>query len=510
MKLLFEKYKIPAILLLLVLTIAYLSYYNYNTQRKLLHVQMHNNSLDIAGSVTAAIKRFGDIKSTMNLQKLVNDVSFGLEIFEFRYLETNGTIRNSMFKEEIGKIHSNESYAKIMRGDYDLKEFFFEVRDYVDVMAIYYPIYKENEFIGIIDLAVDISEYKVVDNFEDNFSILRRQVDIINLLKSIEGSISNSLAVFAKTDMSNFLNAYVNSAKDILLISLVDSQGKILISNDKERIGKNLDIHNLSDLGLITENGKPIYRTLIKSHLYKSKKDVQLLLVVDASAYANHVNQLLRTAASTTFFALLFALYTTRTIYFSAIEQSQQEKERLEHLVKERTREIELLSRTDALTGLWNRGYLEEMLEMEFKLAKRHKFDISMMIIDLDHFKRVNDTYGHMGGDEVLREISNRIKSCLRETDFVGRYGGEEIVVIFPMTTLETAQKVASTVLKTISAKAVVFKSHEIIVTASIGMSTLRDSHNDHLTVFGEADEVLYLAKERGRNRIEVFTPTEE
>ncbi|MCW8955026.1 MAG: hypothetical protein OQK48_08825, partial [Sulfurimonas sp.] len=177
-----KKHAIPIILISLVFGISYLSYYNYKTQKNLLLQQMHNNSLNIASSISSAIERFHDIKSTMNLQKLVDDVSFGLEIFEFRYLESDGTIRNSMFKNEIGTILNSKSFVETMREDRKLKTFFFEVRDYVEVMSIYYPIYKGSQLVGIIDLAVDISEYNIKKDSKNNAPVLRRQDDILNLL----------------------------------------------------------------------------------------------------------------------------------------------------------------------------------------------------------------------------------------------------------------------------------------------------------------------------------------
>ncbi|MCK4974768.1 MAG: hypothetical protein KAR81_05905, partial [Sulfurimonas sp.] len=138
-----------------------MSYYNYKTQKDLLLAQMHSNSLNVANSVSSAIQRFNDIKSTMNLQKLVNDISFELEIFEFRYLEPDGTIRNSMFKEEIGTVSSSKTFIETMQGDRKLSSFFFEKRDFVDVMSIYYPIYEGDSLAGIVDLSVDMSEYNL-------------------------------------------------------------------------------------------------------------------------------------------------------------------------------------------------------------------------------------------------------------------------------------------------------------------------------------------------------------
>jgi diguanylate cyclase (GGDEF)-like protein len=350
----------------------------------------------------------------------------------------------------------------------------------------------------------------MLDNYGENFSVMRRKVDIINLLKSIEGSIANSLEVFSKTDRNDFLDAYVGSTKNILQISLIDEHNKVHISSDKYIIGKILSDSEFPPPGLMTVNGRQVYRTVVNTTLNDFDEDLRLLLVSYATAYEKHEYQLMRTASITALLALFFALFTSRAIYYSAIEQSRKEKERLEHLVKERTRAIEILSKTDALTGLWNRGYLEEMLEMEFKRAKRHNFDITIMFIDLDHFKQVNDNYGHMAGDEVLREVSSRIQGCLRETDFIGRYGGEELVAILPMTSLPTAKRVAEAILATISSKPVNFESHIIKVTTSIGMSSLRKEYHDHLMVFAEADEALYKAKELGRNRVEVYNVKKE
>ncbi len=506
----YKKYNIPILLLVLVLSISYLSFFNYESQKKLLLVQMKSDAGDIVNSITAAMKRFEDIKSTMNLQKLVSDISFELEIFEFRYLEPDGIIRNSMFKEEIGKIHNTNSFRQTMQGDRPLKEFFFETRDYVEVMAIYYPIYGDKTLISMIDLSVDISEYDMKESSRESFALLRRQVDIMNLLKSIEGSITNSLEVFEKTDMYEFLHAYVDSAENIMQISLVDSLNMVYISSNAEMIGKKLETQHLPPPELISMNQHLIYRTMVSSGLSKEKEETQLMLLIDASPYAQNEQQLLKTALITSAIALLFALIIARAIYYSALEKSRSEKERLESLVKARTHEIEILSKTDALTGLWNRGHLEEMLEMEFKRARRYAHDISIMIIDLDYFKRVNDTFGHMAGDEVLRQISKRISSNVRETDFVGRYGGEEIVVILPETTLEAAEKIANGVRETIAKRAVEFESYSIDITTSIGVSHLRKEHSDYSTVFAEADKALYFAKEQGRNRVVSFDATIE
>ncbi|MBE0515474.1 diguanylate cyclase [Sulfurimonas sp.] len=500
-----KKYTVPLILFSLVVGIAYLSYYNYKTQKDLLLRQLHDNSLNVASSVSSAIERFHNIKSTISLEKLVDDVSFRLEIFEFRYLGPDGTIRNSMFKEEIGEVLSSKSFLETTRGKRKLNTFSFEIRDFVEVMSIYHPIYLNEKLVGIIDLAVDISEYNLQNGSQDNFSILRRQVDIQNLLKSMDGSITNSLAILTKTNINDFLHAYIESAKNIVEVSIIDPQENIYASSNNRLVATKLKNRNLPDSSMIEIEGKLRYRTIIDSHEHDKNEKMKLMLLIDATTFLNHENRLFTTATVTAAIALLFALFTSRLIYFSALEQSRGEKERLEHLVKVRTREIELLSQTDSLTGLWNRRHLEESLESEFKRAKRYNKELSIMIIDLDHFKYINDTYGHMAGDEVLREVSAAIKECQRETDFIGRYGGEEIVIILPETDLHTSSNIAETVRETVESRPVEFEGEVINVTASIGISSLRKEHENFATLFSEADEALYNAKKLGRNRVEVF-----
>ncbi len=505
----FKKNTIIWWLVTLVITLSAISFYNYNVQKNLLLKQMQSDAKDIVNSITAAIKRFQDIKSTMNLQKLVNDMSLDLEIFEFRYLEPDGVISNSMFEDEIGRIHTGKSFEKTMQGDQPFGEFFYEVRDYVPVMAIYYPIRLKNELVGIIDLAVEIPDRGSMTPEEFEQIMEYRKTDIMNLLKAIEGSIKNSISIFQNTNIEDFLFKYVNSAENILQITVIDKTGTVIVSSNAGLIGKHFDIANLKRKQIVELEGRPVYRMLTDGSVFGGDRNKQLILLIDAAPYKENEHRLLQTALITSIIALLIALFIARAIYRSAIRQSKEEKERLERLVKERTLEIELLSKTDSLTGLWNRGYLEEMLEIEFKRARRYKHDVSIAIVDLDHFKQINDTYGHMAGDEVLRQVSEDIRSCIRETDFVGRYGGEEIVVILPETDIETAKTIAEKIRNTIESHPVRFEDVTIEVTSSIGLSNLRPEHEDYHEVFAEADEALYRAKEEGRNRVVVSEKAE-
>jgi len=502
-----KHYNIPILLFTLVFSLSGLSFYSYYTQKNILLKQMQSDAEDTASSITSAMNRFHDIKSTMRVQKLVSDISLGLEIFEFRYIEPDGVIRNSMFKEEIGHIHQGESFKQTIKGAMPLGKFFFETRDYVPVMAIYYPISMKGKLIGIIDLTVDISEYKdALSQHKPDFSLMRRQVDILNLLKAIEGSIRNSIEITSKTDFHDFLKKYVKSAKNILQISLVDQNRQVLISSNEAIVGTKLSKADFPPPAIIDISGRLVYRMVIPNKAMVNTENEQLMLLIDATSYAKNEQQLLRTALLTTAIAILFALFIARTIYYSAIDRSRREKERLEKLVKERTHEIELLSKTDALTGLWNRGYLEETMQMEFKRARRYKHTIAILVVDLDFFKNINDTYGHLGGDEVLRNVSQRLGQCLRETDFVGRYGGEEIVVILSETTTEKALEIGHKICSTIASEPIDFGELIIEVTASIGIGILKPQHESVEEIFSEADDALYASKNNGRNRVTLYS----
>lgn len=503
-----KRYNITIVLFTLVISLSGLSLYNYSVQKNLLLEQMRSDALDTAGSIIAAMNRFHDIKSTMKVQKLVNDISLGLEIFEFRYIEPGGVIRNSMFKEEIGTIYQGKSFQETRTGTVPMGKFFFETRDFVPVMSIYYPIMRNDRLIGIIDLCVDISEYKILlSPSQTDFLLMRRQVDILNLLKLIEGSVHNSVDITSKTDFHNFLKKYVENANNIIQISLVDQQHRVTMSSEDSIIGKRVE-HTYSSSPVMFEmDGRPTYRIVMPDiQINGSTKKEQLVLLLDAGSYVKNEQRTLRTALLTSAMTILFALFIARIIYYSAIESSRKETERLEKLVKERTQAIDFLSKTDALTGLWNRGYLEEMMEMEFKRSRRYDKNMAIMVIDLDYFKKINDGYGHLGGDEVLRRVSKSLLTGLRETDFIGRYGGEEIVVILSETCAEKAFELANKICNDIASEAIEFANTTIPVTVSIGVSALRPEHMTYEEIFSEADDALYMSKNNGRNRATLYS----
>jgi len=170
---------------------------------------------------------------------------------------------------------------------------------------------------------------------------------------------------------------------------------------------------------------------------------------------------------------------------------------------------LESLSRTDRLTDLNNRGYWEECLESEFHRFQRTHQAVTVIIFDIDHFKKVNDTYGHQAGDEVIRQTSKTLKRSIRQTDIAGRYGGEEFVIILVDTPEDKAFILADRLRKRIEALTVVHDSDNIKYTVSLGVSELRDGVANHTKWLECADQALYQSKEGGRNLTTIYATKE-
>ena len=165
-------------------------------------------------------------------------------------------------------------------------------------------------------------------------------------------------------------------------------------------------------------------------------------------------------------------------------------------LIKRLKEESEL----DFLTRLYNRRTLFRFLEHLIAMAKRNNENLSFVILDLDKFKNVNDTYGHQTGDEVLKNTANLIKSSVRKADIVGRFGGEEFCIVMPHTDLKNACVVSEKIRETIQNNGIEVGGKKINITVSLGVSEL-NSEDDINTLIKKADTALYKAKETGRNR---------
>ncbi len=167
-------------------------------------------------------------------------------------------------------------------------------------------------------------------------------------------------------------------------------------------------------------------------------------------------------------------------------------------------------SNRDGLTGIYNRRYLEQRLSSEFDRCRRYNSKLSFIMFDLDHFKNVNDTYGHLAGDEVLRTVTQRINAMLRTVDIFARYGGEEFGIIFPSTPLEGASIFAERLRQAVAQEPVMYKGIAIPITVSGGVADFEPEISNYEQLIHCADLALYFGKKNGRNQFTRYTPALE
>jgi two-component system, cell cycle response regulator len=178
----------------------------------------------------------------------------------------------------------------------------------------------------------------------------------------------------------------------------------------------------------------------------------------------------------------------------------------LERSLRQANDEIRILLVTDPLTGVFNRGYINSHLPVEVKRARRYGRALSIIMCDIDHFKRINDTYGHQAGDAVLQQFVTGLKRFVRtNVDWVARYGGEEFLIVLPETGLAGATSAAERLRQHTEQLAISFQNQDIHITASFGVAgydTPPDTELPAETLIADADSGLYRAKKAGRNRV--------
>lgn len=164
--------------------------------------------------------------------------------------------------------------------------------------------------------------------------------------------------------------------------------------------------------------------------------------------------------------------------------------------------EIYRMTIIDGLTQAHVKRYLLESLDKELIRARRHQRDLSLIMFDIDHFKKINDFHGHLAGDHVLKELAKIVQGRIRRDEVFARYGGEEFSVLLPETGLEGARALAEKLREKIEQSSFVFQNETISVTISVGVSRLEESHKSSTDLVKSADEKLYEAKRGGRNRV--------
>lgn len=178
-----------------------------------------------------------------------------------------------------------------------------------------------------------------------------------------------------------------------------------------------------------------------------------------------------------------------------------------EDLLEEKTKYLEGISQKDGLTGLYNRRYFDTAFDLEWKRGRRNQTRIDMMICDIDEFKQVNDTFGHLAGDEYLKMIAKILEQVFqRESDIVARYGGDEFVVIMPQESPEKVAALAEKICKKVAETPLIFELHTISTTVSLGVATITPQPSvEKEILIASADTALYAAKKKGRNQVSIY-----
>lgn len=211
---------------------------------------------------------------------------------------------------------------------------------------------------------------------------------------------------------------------------------------------------------------------------------------------SNQVNGLTASMMGCALAVLLWRNFATITAQHTLLDKANQE-------LQQKQRELERLTRQDGLTGLYNRNTFVELTRQELDRAQRQGSQTAVLLLDLDHFKRINDKHGHPAGDAVLCHVAQLINSTLRSTDLVGRLGGEEFVVLLPATPLADACRLAEKVRSRLQATPTPWSDAAIVNTVSVGVAGgSAKQKRSFENLYEEADQSMYLAKQRGRNQV--------
>jgi diguanylate cyclase (GGDEF)-like protein len=241
--------------------------------------------------------------------------------------------------------------------------------------------------------------------------------------------------------------------------------------------------------------------------LLRSPADV---VVVQKTSWwtPTHAAVMLALALTGTLVVLVWVMFLRRRMERQTMqlrEQAELLQEQTEKL-RESEERFRHLALHDGLTGLATRLLLQDRIDVAIEGARRHQTGLALLMVDLDKFKEINDTFGHQAGDEVLRVTAERLLEAVRKSDTVARIGGDEFIVLFPeLSDPQIAERTALNMVKTLAVP-ISFKGHEMPVSVSIGVCAASGTELDADILLKNADAALYRAKDRGRNRCEVFT----
>ena len=325
------------------------------------------------------------------------------------------------------------------------------------------------------------------DEEQSKEQLIRELGELRQLLAGFQDAEANRKIIENDVRISEEkFRAVAQTALDAII--LADSNGSIVFWN--ESAGK---IFGYTEQEIL---GKPLTILMPEQYRGTHQQGLEHIRSTGKSEYIGRINEMsgLRKNGDTFPIELSVAMWRVgNETFFSGIVRDITKRKQMES-------KMQILATTDTLTHVFNRIKYAELMQREIERVRRYSHPLSIIMFDIDHFKKVNDTYGHMVGDDVLCMLTQIVKENLRETDFLVRWGGEEFVIITPETDLQRAEKLAERI--RLATESYPFDQVER-VTLSFGVTQFHKDDTEDAFI-KRADDAMYMAKKNGRNRVEV------
>lgn len=392
-----------------------------------------------------------------------------------------------------------DAKAQINESGFFKSDLFFNEKTQKPSLIIGVPVYTEalKEHTGLLGVLIDLDELQFL---------------MQELLLNIKSDTLMYGSLFSLKDKQRILTTRTsendNTRNSEILNELLETPGEIedFINLDGTRyVGVAEPLDELSWCLLIADDYNLVYRTLIDARYKVLFVVLSFTLAIGLVAY-HFSTRILKPLSALTHGATKVAsgdlgiklpiylndeLGLTTRVFNKMVAELHQSHNQLEEMAT-----------TDTLTGLANRKKIMSLLVEHFKHFQRYQTVFSIMMLDIDYFKNVNDTYGHLAGDAVLAKTAQTINSTLREIDFLGRYGGEEFLVILPETDGNKAEKSAERIRRAVKESMTPYDDKALKVTVSIGVAEIKSEDNNENELLNRADDALYSAKGKGRDQV--------
>ncbi len=381
---------------------------------------------------------------------------------------------------------------------------------------------KHEEFLEQVQAFLDKTDF--IPEEERNQIIQEKKAENKNLQTRINNLLDQSLIESTIINEFRNLSEYIYStrilAKELfnLMFSLIDFNVAAIFFNERDEKKKKylqLSVENVCvDDSILVELKKDFFYNSFSEKDREDETDYDIEIVEIHSNSDNKIKSFSELQSK----IIIPITYANKVIGGIAFYNTRPDRfhkgKVLDIIIKELKilmrikwlySETKYLAIIDGLTGLYNRRFFQQTLEREFARSKRHGTNLSLALFDIDHFKQVNDLYGHQFGDKVLAEIAKIMKSSLRKTDYVTRYGGEEIILILPDTEAEQAFIPIERIREKIANKNFEYKNKVINVTISCGIADITGNVHNQEELLLRADKSLYESKKTGRNKTTCF-----